>query len=135
MKWIICFCESENIGIWKLFTKHRKGFSHVFAVKFDVENKIWTKYEFTTHGFRFENYKDEQADDLFNTMMEYWTCLDVEVKHKPIYMPRLMYCVSFIKHIVGLNKFWVLTPYQLYCELLKDGAQIMFEKDKGDSCG
>jgi hypothetical protein len=61
--------------------------------------------------------------------------LDVEVKDKPIYMPRLMYCVSFIKHIVGLNKFWVLTPYQLYCELLKDGAQIMFEKDKGDFDG
>ena len=135
MKWIICFCESENIGIWKAFTKHREGFSHVFAVRFDVEHEIWHKYEFSTLGFRFNSYKGEEADILFATMMENFTCLDVIVRDKPICMPRLMYCVSFVKHIVGINKFWVLTPYQLYCELIKEGAQIMFEDTEGDKNG
>jgi hypothetical protein len=67
--------------------------------------------------------------------MENFTCLDVVVRDKPVYMPRLMYCVSFVKHIVGLNKFWVLSPYQLYCELIKDGAQIMFDDTEGDKNG
>lgn len=134
MKWIICFCESKNIGLWKHFTKHREGFSHVFAIKYDPQYEIWTKYEFSTQGFRFENYTDAEADLLWANMINYWTCLEVEVKNKPIYMPRLMYCVSFIKHIVGLNKFWVLTPYQLYCELLNNGAVLMFD-EKGDTDG
>lgn len=134
MKWIICFCDSPNIGMWKLFTKGRKGFSHVFAIRYDTKNDIWTKYEFSTHGFRFESYKGEEADILFANMMNYWTCLDVVVEDKPIYMPRLMYCVSFVKHIVGISKFWVMSPYQLYCELLKNGAVPMFE-EQGDKNG
>ncbi len=134
MKWIICFCESKNIGMWRHFTKHREGFSHVFALRFDTKHDIWTKYEFSTHGFKFDNYKDDDADLLWANMMNYWTCLEVEVKEQPVYMPRLMYCVSFIKHIVGINKFWVLTPYQLYCELLNNGAVLMFDK-KGDTNG
>ena len=134
MKWIVCFCDSSNIGMWKLFTKGRKGFSHVFAVRFDTKNDIWTKYEFSTLGFRFESYKGEEADMLFDNMMNYWTCLAVVVEDKPVYMPRLMYCVSFVKHIVGINKFWVMSPYQLYCELLKNGAVPMFE-EQGDKNG
>ena len=45
-----------------------------------------------------------------------------------------MYCVSFVKHIVGVNKFWVMSPHQLYCELLKNGAKPMFE-EQGDKNG
>jgi hypothetical protein len=134
VKWIICFCDSPNIGMWKLFTKGKKGFSHVFAIRYDTKNDIWTKYEFSTHGFRFEPYKGKEADILFANMMNYWTCLDVVVEDKPIYMPRLMYCVSFVKHIVGISKFWVMSPYQLYCELLKNGAKPMFE-EQGDKNG
>ena len=54
MKWIICFCESKNIGLWKLFTKHRKGFSHVYAVTYDPELYLWKKLEFTTTGFNMK---------------------------------------------------------------------------------
>lgn len=135
MKWIICFCESENIGLWRLFTRNRKGFSHVFAVQYDVDNETWHSYEFSTHGFRFRHYKDKEADILFVNMMEHWTCVEINAEDKPIYMPRLMYCVSFVKHILSVNKFWVLTPYQLYCELLKNGGVRMFEKETGDSNG
>ncbi len=72
--------------MWKLFTKGRKGFSHVFAIRYDTKNDIWTKYEFSTHGFRFESYKGEEADILFANMMNYWTCLDVVVEDKPVYI-------------------------------------------------
>ena len=40
MKWIICFCESPNIGFWQLFTKKNPKFSHVFAVQYFPELKI-----------------------------------------------------------------------------------------------
>ena len=127
MKWIICFCESKNIGIWKYFTKHRFGFSHVYAVNYDTELDIWRKIEFTTHVFNFETLKDEKATQLVLEMHMNNKCVEFDVDQKPIYMPRLLYCVSFIKHICNIRKFWILTPYQLYCELLKRKGSIIFE--------
>ena len=46
MKWIICFCESPNIGFWQLFTRKHPKFSHVFAVQYFPELKRNTKVDF-----------------------------------------------------------------------------------------
>jgi len=125
MKWIICFCESKNIGMWQYFTKSRNGFSHVYAVSYDCELDIWRKIEFTTSGFNFETLRGEKATQLVLTMFSH-KCIEIETDVKPIYMPRLMYCVSFIKHLCNIHKFWLLTPYQLYCELLKRKGKVIF---------
>jgi hypothetical protein len=127
MKWIICFCESKNIGLWKYFTKHREGFSHVYAVTYDPELDFWKKLEFTTTGFNYEVLTGEKATQLVLQMHIANKCIEYETQNEPIYTPRLMYCVSFIKHLLGINKFWLLTPYQLYCELLKRKGSIIFE--------
>jgi hypothetical protein len=127
MKWIICFTESENIGMWKVFTKKHHGFSHVFAVHYDVHLKLWKKVEFTTQGFNIEVLKGSKADELVLFMLVCCKCIEYEPKDKPIYIPRLMYCVSFIKHLCNIRKFWLLTPYQLYCELLKRKGKVIFD--------
>tara|TARA_R110000744_G_scaffold114088_2_gene213420 strand:+ start:476 stop:895 length:420 start_codon:yes stop_codon:yes gene_type:complete len=125
MKWIICFCESKNIGIWKHFTKHRVGFSHAYAVNYDHKLDIWRKVEISTCGFNFETLRDDDATNLVLNMHHH-TCVEVETGDKPIYIPRLMYCVSFVKHLCNIHKFWVVTPYQLYCELLKRKGKVIF---------
>ena len=127
MKWVICFCESENIGMWKTFTKKHHGFSHVFAVHFDGKLKLWKKIEFTTHGFNIEILKGKKANELVLFMLMCCKCIEYEPENNPIYVPRLMYCVSFIKHLCGISKFWLLTPYQLYCELLKRKGKVIFD--------
>ena len=127
MKWIICFCESKNIGIWKYFTKHRFGFSHVYAVNYDPELDLWKKLELTTNGFHFHTLKGEKATELVLNMHLGGECLEIDVKDKPIYMPRLFYCVSFIKHLCNIRKFWILTPYQLYCELRRLNGKVIFD--------
>jgi|TARA_R100000081_G_C4780543_1_gene151219 hypothetical protein len=127
MKWIICFCESKNIGIWKYFTKHRIGFSHVYAVNYDVELDLWKKIEFTTNGLVFHTLKGQKATELVLNMHLGGECVEIDVKDKPIYMPRLFYCVSFIKHLCNVRKFWILTPYQLYCELRRLNGKVIFE--------
>lgn len=130
MKWIICFCESPNIGLWKLFTKYRFGFSHVYAVNYDPDLDIWRKVEITTHGFNFETVNGEKATQLVLEMHLCNKCVEVEVDNKPVYLPRLFYCVSFIKHLCNIRKFWIWTPYQLYCELLKRKGSIIFESEE-----
>ena len=127
MKWIICFCDSKNIGLWKLFTKNRVGFTHVYAVNYDPELDIWRKVEITTTGFDFQTLKGDKATELVLQMHIRDTCVEIDVKDHPIYIPRLFYCVSFIKHLCNVRKFWIWTPYQLYCELLKRKGSNIFE--------
>jgi len=127
MKWIICFCESKNIGLWKLFTKYRYGFSHVYAVRYEPELDLWQKVEITTNGFDFKTLKGEKATELVLNMHLGGECIEIEVKDKPIYIPRLFYCVSFIKHLCNVRKFWIWTPYQLYCELRRLNGKVIFE--------
>ena len=127
MKWIICFCDSKNIGLWKLFTKYRAGFTHVYAVRYDPELELWQKVEITTNGFDFQSLKGEKATELVLNMHLCSTCVEVDIKDYPIYIRRLFYCASFIKHLCNVRKFWIWTPYQLYCELLKRKGSIIFE--------
>lgn len=127
MKWIICFCESKNIGLWKLFTKYRHGFSHVYAVRYEPELDLWQKVEITTNGFDFKTLKGEKATELVLNMHLGGECIEIDVKDKPIYIPRLFYCVSFIKHLCNVRKFWIWTPYQLYCELRRLNGKVIFE--------
>lgn len=127
MKWIICFCESKNIGLWKLFTKYRYGFSHVYAVRYEPELDLWQKVEITTNGFDFKTLKGEKATELVLHMHLGGECIEIDVKDKPIYIPRLFYCVSFIKHLCNVRKFWIWTPYQLYCELRRLNGKVIFE--------
>ena len=113
--------------MWKYFTKHREGFSHVYAVSYDPELSLWKKLEFTTTGFNYEVLTGKKATQLVLQMHITNKCIEYEVQDDPIYIPRLMYCVSFIKHLLGIKKFWLLTPYQLYCELLKRKGSIIFD--------
>ena len=134
MKWIICFCESPNIGFWQFFTKKNPKFSHVFAVQYFPELKRWVKLEFATQGFNFVAVEGTHADHLVAFMIEECTCVEYEPTNNHIWLPRLLYCVSFIKHLCNIRNIFILTPYQLYCELLKRGGQVIFEKE-GESNG
>lgn len=131
MRWIVCFCESKNYGLWKLFTFWRKGFGHVFAVRYDAYNKVWLMAECASEKINIDVMTDTEADELFCNMMELCTCVEVTDKRLKTQLPRWLYCVSFVKHLIGCNKWWIFTPYQLYCELLKNDCAIMFEETKG----
>lgn len=136
MKWIICFRPALNIGIWKFFTLHRPDFQHVYAVRYDPDLKIWITFEFASQRFNFEWCSGEEAAYLVGDLFENHKCIEIEASEgKPILTPRFMYCVSFVKHIVGINNPFILTPYQLYCELIKRGGKPIFESIEGDSDG
>jgi len=129
MKLIICFEDTGNVGPWKLFTSHRKGFGHVFVISYDVDNDIWIKFECASQRFVVDTYKGEDADYLVGYLIENCICLDCEVESTMTYIPRWTYCVSIAKHFAGIRSPWILTPYQLYCELIKNGAKRIFERE------
>lgn len=127
---IVVFAETKNLGTWKLFTWWRKGFSHVFVLDYNAELDVWIKAECASERMKFEMYKDEQADILIGDVSSRCTCVDARGSMNNIYFPRWLYCVSFVKHFLGIKKWWILTPYQLYCELRKDGHPLIFTETK-----
>jgi len=129
---IVCFTDSGNFGTWKLFTFWRKGFAHCFVVDYDPDMKVWYKAECASERMSFIMYDDVKADYLIGNLVENAHCLEVREVPKRIYFPRWLYCVSFVKHLIGMRKWWILTPYQLYCELRKNGANSIFEKELGE---
>ena len=134
MKWIICFCESDNVGPWRLFTTHRPEFSHVFAVRYEAKADVWIRVDFAAERFHFDVVKGDDANNLVCALKELCTCVEYQAQDDCMYLPKGMYCVSFIKHLLGLRLFWLVTPYQLYCELLKRGASPIFERDIEEAC-
>ena len=135
MDWIICFRDSPNFGLWKLFTFWRKNYGHVFAVRYDLELDLWIRVECASQRFRFDLCAHEDADLLFQEMIDCTICIETRAEDNPIQMPRWLYCVSFVKHLIGVNNPLILTPYQLYCELIKKPHRVMFDKCKGVSHG
>ena len=129
MNWVICFKKAKNIGLWKLFTSRRPDFGHVFAVHYSVDLDSWFKFEYSTQRFHFDCYRGEDADYLIHDLVENCTCISIDHLHSFSYLPRWLYCVSFVKHMVGISKPWILTPYQLYCELINSGGEVIFTKE------
>jgi len=39
-------------------------------------------------------------------------------------------CVAFIMRLIGFYKWYIFTPYQLYCALIKAGYKSFWDKTK-----
>lgn len=131
---IVCFVESPNYGPWKLFTFWRKGYGHCFIVDYDPKTEVWMKAECASERMNFDVYAGDDVNVLVGHLVENATCLDARGQMTATYFPRWLYCVSFVKHFLGIKKWWILTPYQLYCELRKQGHKIIFD-ETGDVNG
>jgi len=127
---IVCFCDSPNYGPWKWFTFWRKGFNHCYVVDYDPKADVWMKAECASRRMIFDIYKEDESDFLIGSLVEYATCVDAKGFKTAIYFPRWLYCVSFVKHFLGIKKWWIFTPYQLYCELRRQGHKHIFEKEQ-----
>ena len=129
MKWIFCFRESPNRGLWKLFTLFRPNFGHVYCIRFVPEEGFWLYMECASQRMIVEALRDNEADEVVYDMINNCTCVEIEQLKETIQIPRWLYCVSFATHVAGIRGTFIYTPYQLYCELLKKGGSIIFQKE------
>ena len=128
MKWIVCFTPHANRGTWKLLSFWRPKHQHCFATRYDANLDAWIYVECSSHRFHFDLRTDDQATELINYLMTECECIQIEVEPQPVYHPRWLYCVSFVKHLIGIRGFLILSPYQLRCELLKRGGEVIFNQ-------
>ena len=130
MRGIVCATNVKQVGFWRNYSPFRRKFTHCYLVKYDQLNEMWNLLEFHTGGFRFSAKKGEKADPMVSKMLTDAVCIEVTPKRQRQWLPRFtfqgLYCVSFCKHAVGITKWTIFTPDQLYCELLKQGGQEIF---------
>lgn len=134
MRWIVCFQKPSQVGFWWFSTILSPKFKHCFIVKYCEVSDTWNLMEFHTGGFKFVCKRDENADFLVSNLIHNATCISYQSKrtrHKiPNFVWPWLYCVSFCKHVIGIKKWWVITPDQLHCELLKNGGEEIFKLDE-----
>lgn len=123
--WII-FSEGTNF-FYKYFMK--KWFGHVTILTHDNFNWMLVDPSYTEMTVSIISYKI--SDDVPRLFLNENPNLKIiklvkkdDFKCNPhlsiikSFFPRVVSCISLVKYCVGL-KGWSLTPYQLYCHLIK----------------
>ena len=121
-EWLIFFYTPYNQA-W--YTKWRKkGFTHVGAMSFNPKFNCWLMVEGLYGGLQVELLDKDEADKVITYVKKLH---GIVLKGKDIIIPKFRgewwvkehSCVSYMQRLLGLRKFWLFTPYQLFCALRK----------------
>ncbi len=128
--WFVGFRESSRpLPIpWRWLVK-KEGFKHVYAMRFDPDNDCWILCEWLGTSLHINVIRGEKADWMFHSASVSGALLSYESSFSEgvalnFRMP--IYCVTWVKHLLGLSYCPAVTPYQLFCALRKRGASVIF---------
>jgi len=137
-KWLIFFYTPFNPP-W--YTKWRKkGFTHVGAMTFNAEHKCWLMVEGLYGSLNVEILSGNDANKVLSYVKRlHGMVIQGEEKDTPKFRGEWWVkehsCVSYMQRLLGLRKFFLFTPYQLFCALRKIGFTIFVDAtiNKGSS--
>jgi len=126
-EWLVYFYESNDHHRHIRFFK--KGFKHCGVMGYEPHMKIWLLVEYNYGHLFVETLSKKEVDAIFRMIqIKKGHIIKVPVSYKLTGFPSFMgswikehSCVSYVQRLLGLNKFWIFTPYQLFCELKKKG--------------
>jgi hypothetical protein len=113
---------------WRWFIN--KQFSHVTAFRYDPDFNAWHFVEWCGICIHVELWRGEQMDNLFAWLKRDGALISYEAEIDPnkiIKFRMPFYCVSWVKHLLGLRRCAAITPRQLFCALKKRGGSVIFE--------
>tara|TARA_R100001510_G_scaffold55864_1_gene60429 strand:- start:2349 stop:2801 length:453 start_codon:yes stop_codon:yes gene_type:complete len=138
-KVVVAFTKTNQKGFWKWVIGKHVNFSHCWVVFYQHDTDTWNWLEYNNTGFKFVSKRGDEATEMLATLVGRCTCIEITPKHRyskvPQYLWPWLYCVSFCKHVIGVAKWSAITPYQLYCELLKRGGKEIFTEYKENCDG
>lgn len=112
--WIVAF-SADAPKWWQRFL--RDGFKHVRLFK--QEGGIYYMFDPLYHAFVFTDYSELPSNHTYLVKVVHYS-----EHYKPMPIEPLT-CVSFAKRVLCIRDRWIITPYQLYKELLKAGAFVI----------
>ncbi len=107
------------------FWPFEEGFGHCSV--FVQDNGAWVHFDSSRGRPRIEIYKEfETIDLLIKGLREVKiVALPCKMTGKRFYSPFVLgSCVELVKRVVGIKAPFVLTPYQLYSYIRKNGLTV-----------
>lgn len=126
--WLVAFTNLEDEPPYTFLLK--PGFHHVVLLGFHPKTGDWTYVNWTSDAFELTRLSWDQATGIIAELGSRGGAL-VRVRRELGETGRLrirvpfLYCVEVAKHLLGVDSFWCVTPYQLYRQLVESGAQVM----------
>jgi len=128
-EWLIYFYEAPEVPYsdWMRFLKPR--FKHCGALSYYYEKDLWIQLEYTHAGIKMTYLSKEDVSQIFDFLKDY-KILRCPVKDEwQLLRIKDITCTQFIMRLIGFYKWWIFTPYQLYCALRKAGYKSFWKHD------
>jgi hypothetical protein len=111
----VYFTYTDRPYWWTRFLK--KGFSHVFVLIPQHEGYLFIESTLSSIDVKYltEHSKLPKSLDKSSVVVKYCTEIDYNLTSSWL---RPCTCVEVVKRIIGLDKWWIFTPYQLYRYIL-----------------
>jgi hypothetical protein len=104
----------------------KKGFHHCGGIKYDPQKKTWINFERIYGKLIIENLSKEEVDATLKKIKRInGRIINKTIEERAVKAPYIEWwikehsCVSVIQNALGMNKWFIFTPYQLYCALNK----------------
>jgi len=128
-EWLVYFYED---GIKNQYSKYlfwlKKGFTHCGALQYDPKINRWLHLQFTHAGIKLDILTPEEASGILGILYNF-KVLKCPIKDDYQFLRiNSLTCVSFVMRLIGYWRWYIFTPYQLYCALLKAGYSSFWEK-------
>jgi hypothetical protein len=121
-RWYLVFCAATRQHWWDRLFRIRRGWSHVYALRWDGYNWLLFNPHSAYTDVQVMSPTTEKA--LYALVEPGAAVLEVEAYRRERLRGRWwvgpMTCVEQVKALLGLPVHTVWTPYQLYCHLLRE---------------
>lgn len=129
-EWLIFFYTPFNPP-W--YTKWRKkGYTHVGAISYQPDFKCWIMVEGLYGRLNIELMSNEEVQNVLSYVKRLHGMVikgeeKITANFRGEWWVKEHSCVSYMQRLLGLRKFWIFTPYQLFCALRKMGFTIFVD--------
>ena len=115
----IVFTQAQNKRWWQIFTGN---LSHVILIT-PCDDKSCMMISPSEGGMEVNYYKKSALMIALEAVGKGSTMSHKIVREYDMKLPRFKFfrtCVGIVKDFLGINKWWIITPGQLYNELHKE---------------
>ena len=126
-EWLVYFYEADEYPYpdWLQFLK--KGFKHCGAISYNSKHDSWIHPEYTHAGIRLSHLDKKELEDMLAYLKQF-KVLRCPVKDQwHLIRFKDLTCVAFMMRLIGFYKWYIITPYQLYCALIKQGYKSFWD--------
>ena len=117
---------------WKLYARSDRYYIRKYEGETNMQCHILLdlslSMEFNHAGIETTILSPIAAEELFAKLYDFKILICPKKNDWHLMRIKELSCVSFVMRLIGFYRWWIITPYQLYCALLKAGYKPFWEK-------